>query len=125
LFLKGLLGLVKNPNKVKCKENVVIQVYLTLGNVFEHLLTVANCFVQFFEGNNNSKLHRSILKPPIVVELIRIVPELYKDKQVCLRFELLGCPLKYGEYFLKLLLSTHILSHRQVLCASGVMKFCQ
>ena len=68
-----------------------------LGNIFGHILSLANYFVQFFEGNIDSKLHTSILKPPIVVEAIRIVPEFYKGKQVCLRFELLGCPLKYGE----------------------------
>ena len=47
-------------------------------------------------------MHTSILKPPIVVEEIHIMPLMYKGKQVCLRFELLGCPLKYGELILVL-----------------------
>lgn len=70
---------------------------LRLRGQFEHLLTVTNRFVQFFEGNINSKMRTNILKPPIVVEQMSIVPEMYKGKQVCLKFELLGCSLKYGE----------------------------
>ena len=93
---------------------------------FEHLLTVTNRFVQIFEGNINRNLHLNVLKPPIVVEQIRIYPEVYKRKQVCLRFELLGCPLKYGELILpSLATSCQSAWQEHVLLANRKLKFWQ
>ena len=53
---------------------------------------------QVFEGNSLSEL-----KPPLVADGIRIIPEIkFPRRQVCLRFELLGCQIESG----KLLTST-------------------
>ena len=52
---------------------------------------------QVFEGNSLSEL-----KPPLVADGIRIIPEICPRRQVCLRFELLGCQIESG----KLLTST-------------------
>ena len=45
----------------------------------------------------DSKLQRSIIRPPIVADDIKITPEIFPDTQVCMRFELLGCSFKNGE----------------------------
>ena len=82
----------------------------------DRIVQRAYCFVQFFESNINSKVHTSILKPPIVLEQIRIAPETYKGKQVCLRLELLGCSLKYGELIL--------LPFNSVRQKDGISSFC-
>ena len=47
----------------------------------------------------DSKLHTSILKPPIVTKDIKIIPEIYPGTQVCMRFELLGCSVQNGELY--------------------------
>ena len=45
----------------------------------------------------DSTLQTSMLRPPIVANDIKIIPKIYPDTQVCMRFELLGCSLKNGE----------------------------
>ena len=71
--------------------------------LYNHQLTVVNCYVQFFVGNIQSKLHRSTLRPPVGAKGIRIVPEIRsKDIRVCLRFELLGCPFQNGKFIVLL-----------------------
>ncbi|XP_027037282.1 epithelial discoidin domain-containing receptor 1-like [Pocillopora damicornis] len=44
---------------------------------------------RFFQGNSLSEL-----KPPLVADGIRIIPEICPRRQVCLRFELLGCQIE-------------------------------
>ena len=44
-------------------------------------------------------LHVSTLRPPIITDIIRIVPKINSNHpQVCLRLELLGCQLKSGKF---------------------------
>ena len=40
-----------------------------------------------------------MLRPPILADGIRLVPEMYANRLVCMRLELLGCPIKNGEFF--------------------------
>lgn len=54
---------------------------------------------QSFKGNVDSKLQTSMLRPPVVADDIKIIPEIYPDTQVCMRFELLGCSFTNGELF--------------------------
>lgn len=52
--------------------------------------------VQYFKGNKDSLLQRSMLKPPIIADGIRLAPLFYANTLVCMRFELLGCQVKNG-----------------------------
>ena len=64
----------------------------------QKFMATINYFVfQYFEVNTDSPVHRTILRPPIVADGIRLVPLFKVRKQVCMRFELLGCPLVNGE----------------------------
>ena len=40
-----------------------------------------------------------MLRPPLLADGIRLVPEMYANKLVCMRLELLGCPIKNGGFF--------------------------
>ena len=53
---------------------------------------------QFFKGNTDTKIEISMLRPPLVADGIRLVPEFFRNTQVCLRIELLGCPFEGGEF---------------------------
>ena len=64
----------------------------------QKFMATINYFVfQYFEVNMDSPVHRTILRPPIVADGIRLVPLFKVRKQVCMRFELLGCTLVNGE----------------------------
>ena len=57
-----------------------------------------NYFVfQYFKGNIDRPIQRTILRPPLIADGIRLAPLFNVSKQVCMRFELLGCPLVNGE----------------------------
>ena len=57
------------------------------------------------------------------MEQIRIYPEVYKRKQVCLRFELLGCSLKYGELILLLFNTVRNFVSVFLCCITRVRRF--
>ena len=40
-----------------------------------------------------------MLRPPLLTDGIRLVPEMYANKLVCMRLELLGCPVENGGLF--------------------------
>ena len=67
------------------------------GDLFKLIFIVS---LQIFEGNSKERPQKkNILRPPVVTSAIRVVPEIFPDKQVCLRLELLGCSLKNGNFY--------------------------
>ena len=70
--------------------------------------------LQIFEGNSQQKPQKkNILRPPVVTGAIRVHPQIFPEKQVCLRLELLGCSLKNGNWrsVTVLLSCTHLIFH--------------
>lgn len=59
-------------------------------------LTSESGETKVFKGNIDSQQHTSMLRPPLLADGIRLVPEMYANKLVCMRLELLGCPIKNG-----------------------------
>ncbi|XP_067015936.1 discoidin domain-containing receptor 2-like isoform X2 [Acropora muricata] len=52
--------------------------------------------LKVFKGNMDSQQHTSMLRPPLLADGIRLVPEMHANTLVCIRFELLGCQIKNG-----------------------------
>ena len=63
----------------------------------------------------DSKLQTSMLRPPIVADDIKIIPEIFPGTQVCMRFELLGCSSKNGELFLYKTSNRHMKTDQLIL----------
>ena len=40
-----------------------------------------------------------MLRPPLLADGVKLVPEMYANTSVCMRLELLGCQIKNGGFF--------------------------